>query len=256
MRIIISDANRIWTPDHPALEPFAEIVLVVCMYGKAVTDKYRCFVSEPRAWGLGMAMGKESAMYRALDAKADELVRLLLYHDDIVFLTDGEYASLYPFMTVRERDEYNNLHLVSMSPWSFETKRRIQFHRAVLSDLSDVSSLLWINADTVMNEMDPKSTMPDLYTGKSNRSVIQNLKKLIERVPPERIWIRVPHIPWINKDEDVERSIEELRKMGFDHIEEFGYEFSQFVKKEPSKRSLAQSSLQIPEYLKKKMEEQ
>lgn len=94
------------------------------------------------------------------------------------------------------------------------------------------------------------------YTGKSNRSVIQNLKKLIERVPPERIWIRVPHIPWINKDEDVERSIEELRKMGFDHIEEFGYEFSQFVKKEPSKRSLAQSSLQIPEYLKKKMEEQ
>lgn len=86
--------------------------------------------------------------------------------------------------------------------------------------------------------------------------MIQNLKKLIERVPPERIWIRVPHIPRINKDEDVERSIEELRKMGFDHIEEFAYEFSQFVKKEPSKRSLAQSSLQIPEYLKKKMEEQ
>ena len=30
MRIIISDANRIWTPDHPALKPFAEIIIVVC----------------------------------------------------------------------------------------------------------------------------------------------------------------------------------------------------------------------------------
>lgn len=188
MRIIISDANRIWTPDHPALELFAEIVLVVCMYGKAVTDKYRCFVSEPRAWGLGMAMGKESAMYRALDAKADELVRLLRYHDDIVFLTDGEYASLYPFMTVRERDEYNNLHLVSMSPWSFETKRRIQFHRAVLSDLSDVSSLLWINADTVMNEMDPKSTMPDLYK-EMQRKCGELLPRILYQIQ-ERDWDR------------------------------------------------------------------
>ena len=33
------------------------------------------------------------------------------------------------------------------------------------------------------------------YTGKSNLSVIRNLKKLIERVPAERIWIRVPQIP-------------------------------------------------------------
>ena len=87
------------------------------------------------------------------------------------------------------------------------------------------------------------------YTGRSNRCVVQNLKKLIERVPPERIWIRVPHIPGFNEYEDVERSIKELRKMGFVHTEEFGYEFSQFVKKPDNYRRL-----QIPGYLMKKPE--
>ncbi len=87
------------------------------------------------------------------------------------------------------------------------------------------------------------------YTGRSNRCVVQNLKKLIERVPPERIWIRVPHIPGFNEYEDVERSIKELRKMGFVHTEEFGYEFSQFVKKTDNYRRL-----QIPGYLMKKPE--
>lgn len=45
MRILITDENMIWTPDNPALKPYAEIVLVVCLNGKAVTDKYECFVT-------------------------------------------------------------------------------------------------------------------------------------------------------------------------------------------------------------------
>ena len=163
MRIIISDENTIWTPDHPALEPFAEIVLVICMNGKAATDKYPCFVPEHKVCQLGMAMGMDSAEYRALDASADELVSMLGYHDDIVFLTDGGTSSLYPFMTIRERNVSNHLHLVSISPWNFESKRRMKFHRAVLSDLSGVSSLLWFNANSILNELDPKSTLPDAY---------------------------------------------------------------------------------------------
>lgn len=88
------------------------------------------------------------------------------------------------------------------------------------------------------------------YTGKSNRSVVRNLKKLIERVPPEKIWIRVPHIPGFNKKEDVEKSKEELRKMGFVRIEEFKYEYSKFVRRIESD----EGSLQIPEFLRRKPE--
>lgn len=188
MRIIISDANRIWTPDHPALKPFAEIVLLVCMNGQAMTDTYPCFAPEYKGWGLGMALGKDSAKYRALDEKADELVSLLGYHDDIVFLTDGEPESLYPFMAVRERNESNHLHLVSISPWRFETKWRTEFHRTVLSDLSNVSSLLWINGDTILNEMDPKSTVPNLYkeTQRQCGELLPRILYLIQK----RFWRR------------------------------------------------------------------
>ena len=188
MRIIISDANRIWTPDHPALKPFAEIIIVVCMNGQPVTDKYQCFVTELRAAGLGMSWGENSAKYRALEAKADELVRMLRYHDDIVFLTDGEPESLYPFMVIREKDEWNYLHLVSMSPWRFETKRRMKYHKAALTDLSEVSSLLWMNGDSIIREIDPKSTLPDLYK-ETQRRFGDLLPRILYQIQ-ERDWDR------------------------------------------------------------------
>ena len=46
MIIVISDVNRIWTPDHPALEPFADSMLVVCLNGEKVTDKYQCMMTD------------------------------------------------------------------------------------------------------------------------------------------------------------------------------------------------------------------
>jgi pyruvate formate lyase activating enzyme len=33
----------------------------------------------------------------------------------------------------------------------------------------------------------------------------------------------VPHIPGYNTDEDVQRSIEEVKKIGFTNIDEFNY---------------------------------
>ena len=188
MRIIISDANRIWTPDHPALKPFAEIIIVVCMNGQPMTDEYQCFVTEHRGSGLGMTLGKDAAKYRALEAKADELVRMLHYHDDIVFLTDGEPESLYPFMIIREKNEWNYLHLVSMSPWIFETKRRKEYHKAALSDLSEVSSLLWLNGDSIISEIDPKSTLSELYK-ETQRRFGDLLPRILYQIQ-ERDWGR------------------------------------------------------------------
>lgn len=101
----------------------------------------------------------------------------------------------------------------------------------------DISFLTDDIDEWIIDIKDMNKEIYKAYTGRSNKSVIQNLKKLIERVPPERIWIRVPHIPGINNDEDVKRSKEELREMGFKRIEEFGYEFSKFVKKPERKNT-------------------
>ena len=82
----------------------------------------------------------------------------------------------------------------------------------------------------IIDIKDMNSEIYKKYTGKSNERVVCNLKMLIKRVPSKKIWIRVPHIPGYNKDEDVEKSIRTLRELGFRNIDEFVYESTHFVK--------------------------
>ena len=74
--------------------------------------------------------------------------------------------------------------------------------------------------------VDIKDMNPDIYndyTGKDNTLVISNLKWLLQHGDPNRIIVRVPHIPEFNKDEDVVKSIEYLTAMGVKNIDEFNY---------------------------------
>lgn len=163
MRIVITDENVIWTADHPALEPFSEIVYVVCLNGHKITDKYRCFVSDYKPMGLGMTdYGKDSVRYHGLETVAHMLNEELGYHEDIVFLTDGEPASLYPFHAIQTVNEWNYLHLVTMSPWVFESTRRRKAHEVLLGDLFSVDSFLLYDCSRLLWEMKKSTTLPDL----------------------------------------------------------------------------------------------
>ena len=61
------------------------------------------------------------------------------------------------------------------------------------------------------------------YTGKDNALVLSNLQWLLQHGDPNRIMVRVPHIPEFNIDEDVSRSIERLKAMGVVNFDEFQY---------------------------------
>lgn len=50
------------------------------------------------------------------------------------------------------------------------------------------------------------------YTGKSNRNVLANLRKLVKVVPPEKICVRVPHIPEYNTVESRRQEIDYIRE--------------------------------------------
>lgn len=74
--------------------------------------------------------------------------------------------------------------------------------------------------------IDIKDMNPDIYkayTGKDNAIVVQNLRWILERKDAERIKVRIPHIKDFNTDDDVKKSIETLRKMGFTDLDEFEY---------------------------------
>ena len=61
------------------------------------------------------------------------------------------------------------------------------------------------------------------YTGKDNALVLSNLEWLLQHGDPNRITVRVPHIPEFNTDEDVARSLEQLKTMGVKNFDEFQY---------------------------------
>ena len=74
--------------------------------------------------------------------------------------------------------------------------------------------------------VDIKDMNPDTYlayTGKDNALVLQNLEWILQHGAPERVTVRVPHIPEFNTDEDVAKSVERLKAMGVVDIDEFTY---------------------------------
>ena len=74
--------------------------------------------------------------------------------------------------------------------------------------------------------VDIKDMNPEIYqayTGKDNSVVLANLEWLLKQGDPNRIMVRVPHIPEFNTDEDVAKSKEHLTAMGVKNIDEFYY---------------------------------
>lgn len=74
--------------------------------------------------------------------------------------------------------------------------------------------------------IDIKDMNPEFYkayTGKDNALVLSNLEWILRHGDPNRIMVRVPHIPDFNSDEDVSRSMEQLKKMGVTNFNEFTY---------------------------------
>ena len=74
--------------------------------------------------------------------------------------------------------------------------------------------------------IDCKDTNPEIYlryTGKENRSMLENLKSLLKLVGPERIVVRLPLIPDFNTEADRQSSQLLLRKVGIQQFDLFTY---------------------------------
>lgn len=74
--------------------------------------------------------------------------------------------------------------------------------------------------------VDIKDMNPEIYkayTGQDNALVLSNLRWVLQHGDPNRVIVRVPHIPEFNTDEDVKRSKDQLAAMGVKNIDEFQY---------------------------------
>ena len=74
--------------------------------------------------------------------------------------------------------------------------------------------------------VDCKDTDPAIYrryTGQDNSLMLENLKRLLALVGPERITVRVPVIPDFNTEENQQRSRATLEEMGIRNFDLFTY---------------------------------
>ncbi len=100
-------------------------------------------------------------------------------------------------------------------------KKRIE--TSLYAPWKDVNLLVKVIDEWIVDIKDMNPEIYRRYTGRSNEQVIDNLNKLIEHVPENRVTIRVPHIKGFNTDDDVKESIRLISRMGFKKIDEFTY---------------------------------
>ena len=74
--------------------------------------------------------------------------------------------------------------------------------------------------------VDIKDMNPEIYlayTRKAMDLALKNLQWILQHGDPKRVMVRVPHIPEFNTDGDVAKSVERLKAMGVENIDEFTY---------------------------------
>ena len=192
MKIIVTDSGRIWNHENPYLEKYREIVFVVCLSGKKVTDKYQCFISPYEEMDNEITKyGMEDRKYQALASVAGRLNSEMHYHYDIVFLTDNNPRTLYPFYILRQLNEYNNLHLITVSPWSFDTRTRKAQYNMLLSDLSYTDSILCYDSSWVTG---PQSRAGNLHD--AEKKIRDELGKLMPKFLGDIHYMKYDDAPY------------------------------------------------------------
>lgn len=74
--------------------------------------------------------------------------------------------------------------------------------------------------------VDIKDVNPDIYrayTGQDNAQALDNLRLALNALGPERVLARVPRIPGFNAPQDIQKSVDALKKMGVTRFDLFTY---------------------------------
>ncbi len=160
MILVVTDTGLIWNHLNPVVNQYKYALLVVCLNGKRVTDAYDCFVSPYKDIGAPVdRIGFEDPRFKALDSAGKYLNNILGDHEDVVFLTDVEPSTLYPFYVLKDRLEFNNAHLLVMPPFAFETNAERKVHFELLADLSKLDSFLYYDINEKLKTFDKGHTI-------------------------------------------------------------------------------------------------
>ena len=151
MKIIITDSGLFWNPWNPVLKKYKDLVTVVWLRGTNTTDEYNNFICPQKCFVLGMSMGVGSIVYKNLESELDRLLQMIGVCEDVLFLTDNSIESLYPYLVIKNNSCRTNLHLLASPAWYFEGEKKVQLHNELLSDLSKLKSVCYVDTTKYLN---------------------------------------------------------------------------------------------------------
>ena len=111
-----------------------------------------------------MKYGIGDSKLDALASVAKKLNRKLRYHDEIVFLTDNDPHSLYPFYVLKELKENNFFHLITLSHCDLDAVKRSNLYHQLLSDNSALNSLFYYDSNRALKALGEPTTIRKAYS--------------------------------------------------------------------------------------------
>ena len=163
MRLVITNTSKLWKVGSPFFRQFKDIMLVVCLNGEAVTDEYECFIS-PCKQKKSMKYGIGDTRLTALVSVAGKLYQELSYRDDIIFLTDNDPSTLYPFYVLKGLKDHNRFHLITISPWFFDGVKKTDAYYQMLADLTSLDSIMYYDSNNAIEALGSETTLGKAYS--------------------------------------------------------------------------------------------
>lgn len=186
MYIVVTDCGHFWNHENPILKKYKESVIVVCLNGKKVTDEYRCFVSPYKMEEHSLFVGQEiygtsSEKYRALESVSDKLVGTFGYHEKVLFLTDNNSESLYPFLLCIGKNKYMSTHLCAISPLLYNWEGNIDYVTYVMNEHPSLKSLFYIDMAEFFNK-DVEYESYDIIEARMNDYFAENFPRILNGI--------------------------------------------------------------------------
>ena len=137
--------------------------------------------------------------------------------DDLYFVATGGGVCFGGGEPLLRPTFIRQFHALCANRWKITLETSLNVPMASLQSVAPLVN------DFIIDIKDANDEIYTAYTGKSNTQVWENLKWLSENYDREHVIIRVPLIPEYNTKEDVERSVEQLKELGFGKFDRFTY---------------------------------
>ncbi len=137
--------------------------------------------------------------------------------DNLYYLATGGGITFGGGEPLVHMDFLESFRALCPQEWRFTAETCLYLDPALIPRAADVMDHFMVD----IKDMNP--AIYKAYTAQDNRLVKDNVRTLLSLIGPDRLTVRVPHIPDFNTADDVAASIAELHAMGVTRIDEFTY---------------------------------